>query len=290
LQTGQPVHDVEAKAILSVDENEVPLWLEVSADPLVLDGKRHVVLAINNITARKQAQETLRRTADELARSNTDLQQFASVVSHDLQEPLRTVGGFVQLLQKKYKNQLDAEADQFIEFAVDGAKRMETLIRDLLAYARVGSRGLEVAPTDAAVALRQAINNLSTSIQETAAEITHGKLPTVRADAGQLVQLFQNLIGNALKFHGEAPPKIHIDACRKDNHWQFSVRDNGIGIAPESLDRIFLIFERLHARTQYPGTGIGLAICKRIVDRHGGRIWVESQPGQGATFSFTLPT
>jgi PAS domain S-box-containing protein len=243
-----------------------------------------------DITARKRADEALQRTTAELARSNKDLDQFASVASHDLQEPLRVVTGFVQLLQKKYQNQLDAEADQFIEFAADGAKRMGTLIKDLLAYARVGSRGLELAPTDAGAALRQAVDNLRVSIEETTAEITYGELPTVRADAGQLVQLFQNLLGNALKFHGEEPPKIHVDASRQEDHWLFSVRDNGIGIASEFLDRIFLIFERLHTRTQYPGTGIGLAICKRIVDRHGGRIGVESEPGQGATFSFTLPT
>ncbi len=225
-----------------------------------------------------------------MARSNKDLEQFAYVASHDLQEPLRTVIGFVQLLQKRYNNQLDAEANQFIDFTVDGAKRMEALIKDLLAYARVGSHGKELAPTDAGTALRQALDNLNTRIHETAAEITCGELPTIRADNVQLVQLFQNLIGNALKFHGETPPKIRVDASRNEDHWRFTVRDNGIGIAPEALDRIFLIFERLHTRTQYPGTGIGLAICKRIVDRHGGRIWVESEPGQGATFSFTLPT
>ena len=290
LRTGQPVHDVEAEAILSVEGNEVRLWLEVSADPLVLDGKRHVILSMNNITARKQAEETLQQTAEALERSNKDLEQFASVASHDLQEPLRTVSGFVQLLQKKYGNRLDSEADQFIEYAVDGTRRMETLIKDLLAYARVSTRGVELTPTDAGAAFRQALDNLHATIQEAGAEITHGKLPTVRADGSQLVQLFQNLIGNALKFQGESPTKIHVDVCRNEDHWLFSVRDNGIGIAPESLDRIFLIFERLHTRTEYPGTGIGLAICKRIVDRHGGRIWAESEPGQGTTFSFTLPT
>ena len=168
LQTGQPVHDVEAEAILSIDGSEVRLWLEVSADPLVLDGKPHVILAMNNITARKQAEETLRRTAEELARSNKDLEQFAYVASHDLQEPLRTVTGFVQLLQQKYANQLDAEADKFIEYAVDGTKRMETLINDLLAYSRVGPAAGNWSPTDAGAALRQALDNLHASIQETA--------------------------------------------------------------------------------------------------------------------------
>jgi PAS domain S-box-containing protein len=242
-----------------------------------------------DITPRKRAEEALQRTTAELARSNKDLEQFASVASHDLQEPLRAVIGFVQLLQQKYKNQLGAEADQFIEFAVDGGRQMETLIRDLLAYARVGSQAKELAPTDAGAALRQALGNLSTRIHETAAEITCGELPTIRADSVQLVQLFQNLVGNALKFRAEEPPRIRVDASRNENHWLFTVRDNGIGIAQDSLERVFSIFERLHTRTQYPGTGIGLAICKKIVDRHGGTIWVESQPGQGAVFYFTMP-
>ena len=212
------------------------------------------------------------------------------MVSHDLQEPLRTVSGFVQLLQKKYANQLDAEADNFIEYAVDGTKRMETLIKDLLAYARVGTRSREPVPIDAGAALRQALDNLHESIQETGAEITHGELPTVRADLSQLAQLFQNLIGNALKFRSEAPPKIHVDACREGDYWRFSVCDNGIGIDSQFQDQVFDVFRRLHTQKQYAGTGIGLAICKKIVDRHGGRIWVESEPGQGATFHFTLPT
>jgi light-regulated signal transduction histidine kinase (bacteriophytochrome) len=238
----------------------------------------------------ERAKEALQKSAEELARSNRELNQFASVASHDLQEPLRTVRGFVQLLQKKYSNQLDAEADTFIEFAVDGTKRMETLIKDLLAYARVGSRGKEPVPIDAGAALRQAMDNLSASIQEVGAEVTHGQLPTVKADPSQLPQLFQNLLGNAIKFHGEAPPKIHVDARRDGDCWQFSVRDNGIGIAPKLHDEIFEVFRRLHTQKQYAGTGIGLAICKKIVDRHGGRIWVESQPGQGAIFYFTIPT
>jgi signal transduction histidine kinase len=289
LRTGRPIHDVETEVALAIDGSEVRLWLEVSADPLVLEGKRHAILAMNNITARKRAEDALRQTAVELTRSNEDLGQFAYVASHDLQEPLRMVAGFLQLLEKKYGNQLDSDAHQFIEHAVDGAKRMQTLIDDLLSYSRVGTRGRELAPIDAGAALQRALDNLRTSIEETAAEIAHGELPTVRADATQLAQLFQNLIGNALKFRSAAQPAIRVDACRKEHVWQFSVRDNGIGIAPESRDRVFLIFQRLHTRRQYPGTGIGLAICKKIVERHGGQIWVESQPGQGATFSFTLP-
>jgi PAS domain S-box-containing protein len=244
----------------------------------------------NQVIQTGKAEESLERTAEELARSNKDLEQFSSVVSHDLQEPLRTVRGFVQLLRQQYGNRLDADADQYIGHAIDGTNRMETLIGDLLAYARVTTRSGELVPTDAGVALRRALDNLQTSIEETAAEITHGELPFVRANGTQLVQLFQNLIGNALKFRGAAPPTIRIDACRKENHWQFSVCDNGIGIDAKYQDRLSQIFQRLHTRTQYPGTGIGLAICKRIVDHHGGRIWVESEPGQGATFRFTLPT
>jgi light-regulated signal transduction histidine kinase (bacteriophytochrome) len=254
-----------------------------------LDGRPHAILAMSNITVRKQAEEALRRTAEDLARSNEDLGQFAYVASHDLQEPLRMVSGFVQLLQKKYGGRLDADADEFIGHAVDGAKRMQTLINDLLAYSRAGARSWAPVTTDAGEALRKALDNLRTSVAEASAEVTHGELPSVLADSGQLAQLFQNLIGNALKFRSAAPPKIHVDACRRDGHWQFSVRDNGIGIASEFQNRIFLIFQRLHTRKQYPGTGIGLAICKKIVDRHGGQIWVESQPGQGTTFHFTLP-
>ncbi len=244
---------------------------------------------MNNITARKQAEEALRQTAEELARSNKDLEQFAYVASHDLREPLRTVAGFVQLLQKKYPKQIDAEANTFIGYAVDGTKRMETLIKDLLAYARVGTRRREPVPIDAGEALRQALENLRGSIQEAGAEITRGDLPTVRADPSQLAQLFQNLLGNALKFRSDAPPRVHVDARREADYWQFSVRDNGIGIDSKFQDEIFDVFRRLHRREQYEGTGIGLAICKKIMDRHGGRIWVESQPGEGATFHFTLP-
>lgn len=238
---------------------------------------------------RKQAEERVRQSVEELARSNEDLQQFAYVASHDLQEPLRMVSGFVQLLQKKYAGRLDTEADEFIAYAVDGAKRMETLIRDLLSYSRVGSRGRELVPTDAGLALRRALGNLAVSIEETGAEITSGELPTVMADGSQLAQVFQNLVGNALKFRSSEAPRIRVEAHRNADHWLFSIHDNGIGIEPEYQDRIFLIFQRLHSRRQYAGTGIGLAICKKIVDRHGGQIWVESQAGQGATFYFTLP-
>ncbi|MEN6449652.1 MAG: chemotaxis protein CheB [Thermoguttaceae bacterium] len=237
----------------------------------------------------RQRTSELEQAAEELARSNRDLDQFASVASHDLQEPLRTVSGFVQLLQNKYANRLDAEANTFIKQAAVGAKRMEALIKDLLAFARVGTRRREPVPIDAGTSLRQALDNLHESIRETGTEITHGELPTVRADPSQLAQLFQNLLGNALKFRSDAPPKIHLDARREGDAWQFSVRDNGIGIDPKFQAQIFDAFRRLHAGERYEGTGIGLAICKKIVENHGGRIWVESQFGQGATFHFTLP-
>ena len=237
---------------------------------------------------RIQAAEALRRTADDLARSNKDLEQFAYVASHDLQEPLRIVAGYIQLLERRYKGKLDTDADEFIEFAVDGATRMRTLINDLLAYSRVGTRGKAPAPVDLEAVLARAVGNLRAAVEESSAQVTHDPLPTVMGDATQLLQLFQNLLSNAIKFRREGPPDIRVTARRDAGHWLLAVRDNGIGIGPEYKDRIFVIFQRLHTREKYPGTGIGLAICKRIVERHGGTIWVESEPGKGSTFFFTL--
>jgi signal transduction histidine kinase len=231
----------------------------------------------------------LARTATELARSNKDLEQFAYVSSHDLQEPLRMVSGFMQLLERHAGGKLDATADKYIHFAVDGAKRMQQLIDDLLAYSRVGTKGGQLAPTGSGEALQRAVANLRTAIEQRGAQVTQGELPVLRADATQLAQLFQNLVGNAIKFAGEKAPKVHVEARRDEDLWTFAVRDNGIGIDPEFSEKIFVIFQRLHTRDQYPGTGIGLAICKKIVERHGGRIWVESTPGEGSTFYFTLP-
>ena len=244
---------------------------------------------VRDITERKRAEETLKEKTEELARSNRELEQFAYVASHDLQEPLRMVTNYVQLLARRYKGKLDSDADDFINFAVDGALRMWKLINDLLAYSRVGMRAKELEATDCETVFSQTLDNLRVAIEENEAVVTHTPLPTVKGDHLQLGQLFQNLIGNAIKFRGDEPPRVHLSAKRNGSGWTFSVRDNGIGIAPEYAERIFVIFQRLHGREEYPGTGIGLALCKKIVERHGGRIWVESEVGKGATFYFTLP-
>jgi light-regulated signal transduction histidine kinase (bacteriophytochrome) len=226
---------------------------------------------------------------EELARSNEELGQFAYTASHDLQEPLRMVASYTQLLAKRYKGKLDSDADEFIAFAVDGANRMQRLIEDLLAYSRVGTRGTNLLDTSSEEALRQALINLRGSIEESGALVTHDPLPVVLADETQLVQLFQNLVGNAIKYRRPGVPRVHITAARDgEKRWSFAVSDNGLGIDPQYFDRIFGMFQRLHKREEYAGTGIGLAICKKIVERHGGSISVESQPGQGSTFRFSL--
>jgi PAS domain S-box-containing protein len=241
------------------------------------------------IAERKRAESVLAQQSAELARSNSELEQFAYIASHDLQEPLRMVGSYVQLLERKYKNLFDAKGEEYIAYAVDGAKRMQMLINDLLSYSRVGTQGNEFALTDCAGVAGLAIKNLQKAIQESGATITCDPLPTVMADRMQLLQLFQNLLANAIKFRGEQCPEIHITAKQTDGFWQFAVKDNGIGIEPRHFERIFLIFQRLNSRRHYPGTGMGLAICKKIVDRHGGTIWPVSEPGMGTTFFFTLP-
>jgi PAS domain S-box-containing protein len=269
------------------DGTEVPV--EISLSPLTTPDGVLVTAAIRDVTERKRTEEALRRTAAELARSNAELEQFAYVASHDLQEPLRAVASCVQLLQRRYQGQLDARADELIRHAVEGPRRMQSLIDDLLAYSRVGRRGRPFEATDCRVLVQGVLGDLEVAIRESGAVVSVGALPTVLADPSQLTQVFQNLLSNALKFRGEQPPAIRIDAERTVDTWVVSVRDNGIGIAPEYQERIFGIFQRLHTRREYPGTGIGLAICKKIVERHGGRMWVESAVGQGATFFFTLP-
>jgi len=239
--------------------------------------------------ALRDANDELTRKAQDLARSNAELEQFAYVASHDLQEPLRMVSSYTQLIARRYGDRLDGDAREFMDFIVDGAARMKQLIEDLLSYSRVGKRGESFEPTDCHAALTKALANLRTAIDDSAAVVTHDALPTVDADGRQLMQLFQNLIGNALKFKGSEPPRIHVGAIEDKSGWTFTVADNGIGIDPQYFERIFMVFQRLHNKTEYAGTGIGLAICKKVVDRHGGRIWVESQPAQGSTFYFSFP-
>jgi PAS domain S-box-containing protein len=262
-----------------------------TSTPIIEDGNIvGAVVTFRDITERKQAEEELKKLSDELARSNADLQQFAYTASHDLQEPIMVVAGFVNLLAKRYKGKLDEKADEFIEHAIDGTKRMQVLIKDLLDYSRVGSTGKSFTPTDCLSSLDKAVFNLQIVLKESGAVITHDDLPTVMADSSQLIRLFQNLISNAIKFHGKEAPRIHISAKQKEDEWIFSFKDNGIGIDPKFSDKIFVMFQRLHAKKEYPGTGIGLATCKKIVERHGGRIWVESEPGKGSTFFFSIPT
>ena len=243
---------------------------------------------VKEIAERKLAMAALAAKDEELQRSNTELEQFAYVASHDLQEPLRMVGSYTQLLARRYKGKLDADADEFIAFAVDGVTRMQGLINDLLQYSRVGTRGRAPEPTDSGAVLERALLNLKLALEDNRASVTSDPLPVVLADDRQLEQLFQNLVGNAVKYHGDGPPRVHVSAQRSNGSWMFAIKDNGIGIEPQYYERIFQIFQRLHTRKEYSGTGIGLAVCKKIVERHGGRIWVESTPGKGSTFMFTL--
>jgi light-regulated signal transduction histidine kinase (bacteriophytochrome) len=250
---------------------------------------QYEVAIFDDITERKQAEAALQQAHEELKRSNAELEQFAYVASHDLQEPLRMVASYTQLLSRRYDSKFDNDAREFMGFIVDGATRMKQLIEDLLAYSRVGTKGADFRTVSASDALRRALFNLRTGIEEAGAVVTHDPLPMLPADEVQLTQLLQNLIGNALKFRSPSVPRIHVSTKQKDHEWEFEVRDNGIGIEPQYFERIFMVFQRLHNKGEYPGTGIGLAICKKVVERHGGRIWVESRPGAGSSFYFTLP-
>jgi len=255
-----------------------------------LDDRPLRILSIcRDITERKAADAALQRTIAELKRSNGELAAFANIASHDLQEPLRMVASYTELLARRYKGKLDADADEFIAFAVDGATRMQRLIRDLLAYSKVGNQGLALARVSAEKALEQALKNLKGAIDDSHAEVTHDPLPDVLAEEIQFVQLFQNLIGNAIKYQRPGNvPKVRVSAAQAGNgFYRFSVADNGIGIEPQYFDRIFGMFQRLHKRNEYAGTGIGLTMCKKIVELHGGEIGVESKPGAGSTFTFT---
>jgi PAS domain S-box-containing protein len=271
------------------DGSEFPV--EISLSPMTLaDGGTITISNVRDVTSRKAADQRLRATAADLARSNAELEQFAYVASHDLQEPLRMVASYTQLLARRYRGKLDDDADEFIGFAVDGARRMQELINDLLTYSRVGTQSLQLQPVDTTQVVDQVVSDLTAAIKDSRATVERDDLPTIMADPTQLRQLFQNLIANGIKFHRpDETPRVHVAAARADGAWTFTVSDNGIGIEPQYLERIFVLFQRLHTRADYPGTGIGLAICKKIVERHGGQIGVASSPGAGTTFTFTLP-
>jgi PAS domain S-box-containing protein len=270
------------------DGGEFPI--EIMLSPLESTEGILVTAAIRDISERKKSEEHLVKTVGELKRSNDELQQFAYVSSHDLQEPLRMVASYTQLLAKRYKGRLDSDADEFIAFAVDGCNRMQGLIQDLLAYSRTGTNGKALREVSGDAALKEALTNLRTTIGESGAVVTHDPLPVIQMDDTQLTQVFQNLVGNAIKYRSAEVPHVHVSARKNGGHeWIFSVRDNGLGIDPQYFERIFILFQRLHGRNEFEGTGIGLAICKKILERLGGRIWVESQPGKGSTFHFALP-
>jgi PAS domain S-box-containing protein len=263
--------------------------IEIMLSPLTSAEGVLITAAIRDISARKTAEKLLQEKIGELKRSNEELGHFADIASHDLQEPLRMVSSYTQLLARRYKGKLDADADEFIGFAVDGATRMQRLIQDLLIYSRVGTKGKELRDTSSEQAFQHAVTNLGVAIEDSGALVTHDPLPSVHADEVQLIQLFQNLVGNAIKYQKPGIPTVHISAARDgENKWMFSVKDNGLGIEPQYFDRIFGMFQRLHKREEFSGTGIGLAICKKIVERHGGQISVESLPNEGSTFRFAL--
>jgi light-regulated signal transduction histidine kinase (bacteriophytochrome) len=248
-----------------------------------------LIIAVAGALRRRVLETTHREQSEALRRSNADLEQFAYVASHDLQEPLRTIASYAALLKRRYEGKLDADADDFIGFMMAGVHRMQALIEDLLLYARAARQAPPTEPIDANVALDRALVNLQGAIQSKQAIVTHERLPEVIASTVQLSQVFQNLIANGLKFCGEHRPEVHVTAQAQDGHWRFSVRDNGIGIDPQYKDRLFQLFQRLHTQDEYPGTGIGLALCRKIVERHGGRIWLESEPQKGSTVYFTMP-
>ena len=260
-----------------------------AADYILKDNLARLPESVRRALREKRLRDENQQAQQELARSNQDLEQFAYVASHDLQEPLRMVATYTQLLAERYRGKLDDNADKYIHYAVDGALRMQVLVQDLLAFSRAGRQDSALQNTDCNTVVQTALKNLQASVDDSKAKVVCEPLPVTVAHEMQLLQVFQNLIGNAIKFHGSNSPEIHISASKAGKEWVFSVADNGIGIDPEHANIIFAIFKRLHTRAEYPGSGIGLAICKKIIERQGGRIWVESQRGQGSTFKFTLP-
>jgi two-component system, chemotaxis family, sensor kinase Cph1 len=286
---GGDVKQVCELALLRPDAKRLVVRVEGIVAGGASKDARRCLMALIDVTERKAAEEALQKMARELERSNEALKDFAMVASHDLQEPLRMVSGFMELLKVRYKARLDKEAGEYIEFAVGGAKRMSRMLSDLLTWSRVTTRGQQLAPAECKRAFEDACANLKVLIEENGAKVTAEPLPKVSADATQLMQVFQNLIENGIKFRDEQPPEVHVGVSRVGSEWQFSVSDNGIGIDPAQRERIFGVFRQLHARGRYAGTGMGLAICRKVVERHGGRIWAESKAGGGATICFTLP-
>ena len=266
-------------------------WYYIVNTPIYhTDGTISKQAMILDITKIKKAEEELKRLSEELARSNAALKDFAYIASHDLKKPLQTIESFSKLLARRYKGKLDAKADEFISYIVEGVQRLQILIKDLLEYSQIETKAKNIKPTDCSFIVEEAMSNLKTAMDESNAVVTYNKLPTIMSDPQQIISLFQNLIDNAIKFRSNKAPRVRISADRKGNEWLFSIRDNGIGIDPENFEKIFVMFQRLHGSADFPGTGIGLSICKKIIERHGGRIWVESEPGKGATFFFVIPS
>lgn len=280
---------IEQEVEVKRPSNLEPFWACISLNLGEMNNEKVIYAAFYDITSRKRAEAKLREYADNLAQSNAELEQFAYTASHDLQEPLRMISSYLQLLEQRYRGRLDKDADDFIHFAVDGSNRLQRMINDLLVFSRVHTRGKEFTEIDATEALNNALENLRLAIAENEAKVTFEPLPTVSADATQLTLLFQNLVANAIRFNTDKAPRIHVSAKKTDAVYRFCVEDNGIGIDPKDSERIFTIFQKLHSREQFAGNGIGLAVSRRIVARHGGRIWVESEPGRGSRFYFTLP-
>ena len=299
IETCKPGHGLRLLLLEDNGSGEDPIVWEMDYDGAALPSdprhspeRLHAWLVAKKICPcepRRFAEKELARKMEELARSNRELEQFAYVASHDLREPLRMVATYTQLLAERYRGKLDANADLYINYASDGALRMQTLIQDLLALSRVGHESIRPQPVDCNSAMEEVLQNLSAAVRESGAVIHNGPMPVVTAHRSYVLQLFQNLIGNALKFRNPEQPAVSVLAEADGAYWRFSVTDNGVGIAPECREKIFTVFQRLHGRSEYPGNGIGLAICRKIVEYYGGKIWVESQPGCGSSFKFTLP-